>query len=59
MSLSSFQSLMQIAEDKDEPILKYENYNEKMATYYVVSTTNVYFYEINESKKVVKKANDL
>jgi len=59
VSLSSFQSLMQIAEDKDEPILKYENYNEKMATYYVVSTTNVYFYEINESKKVVKKANDL
>jgi hypothetical protein len=51
VDLKSFSALMQIAEDKDEPILKYENKLSGTAYYFVVGTAATYCYEVLEKNK--------
>lgn len=57
LSLKSFKALLQIAEEKEEPILRYSNHIEGTVYYYVLGTTITYYYRSSEN--IVAKGSEL
>lgn len=49
LSLKSFKALLQIAEEKEEPILRYADNIEETVYYYVLGATIVYYYCSSEN----------
>lgn len=46
LCLDSFKTLLQISEEKEEPILKYTDDTEGFVYYYVLGTTVMYYYKV-------------
>ncbi|MDD2481639.1 MAG: DUF5305 family protein [Lutispora sp.] len=57
LGLDSFKALLQIAEEKDEPILRYADDIEGSVYYYIIATPTIYYYRI--AKSIVVKGSDL
>jgi len=57
LGLKRFKDLLQIAEDKEEPIIKYARYEEEIVNYYVLGATIIYYY--CSGKNTVIKGSEL
>ena len=57
LRLKTFKSLLQIAEEKEEPILKYLDDREGVIYYYVVGTSTIYYY--GSTQNIITEGSDL